>query len=339
MKFSAFALDHALSYRLMTTSAAARGTYFALVNLAFREGWAQGGSAIIPGGARDLASLARATGLRVPELRGAIREGLVEVQGDDLRLEGAYAENLTARGLPEVGFSSSARRPLTAAQLQQRTQAAHRRWGTMPSDGSGLRMSAPEAPHADSMRSDAANDAERPAAPMRAGDVSDAELPAEEGGRGENSKLDNSEHQNSESTLTLGSNRDFETRARVPAGVRRGADVSAGAPLSADVSGMSPDPSEERRRIARNSLARALRRHGLAYTSMAPGHPDPLQEWADFLQGVVGAKNLDDALLAFGAVMAEARARGLQVQFARHVASLAAVGVGALARRRTGGGA
>lgn len=321
MKFSAFDLDHIRSFRLITTSAAARGAYFALVNLGFTEGWADGSGIVIPGGALRLPDLSRATGLRMADLRTAIREGLVVVEGDDLRLSGIYAAGLEARGLTVAVPAPPAPvlQGITPAQRQQRIDAARRRWTRAPH----------AAPQSASLRRRSSDPAEPQAQA--------AESSAEEGGRGENSEHHNSEPQNSEETHSLGSNGDFETRSHASPG----ADASAPAGPNAQEVTTTPAADsasvEARKAAARHALARALRRQGLPYTRTTPQYPDPLQEWADLLQGAVGARTQDEALAAFHAIIAEARARGLQVQFARQATGLASVGAAALARRRAAG--
>lgn len=321
MKFSAFDLDHIRSFRLITTTATARGAYFALVNLAFMEGWADGGGIVITGGALRLSALSRATGLRPVDLRAAIREGLVVVQGNDLHLSGAYAGGLVARGLsPEVAAPAEPlSQGLTPAQRRQRIDAARRRWA--------------RAPHAAPLSASLRRRSSDPAEAQPQG----AESSAEEGGRGENSEPQNSEHQNSESTHSLGSNRDFETRPHASPGADASAPAGPTAQEATTTAAADSASVEARKAAARHALARALRRQGLPYTRTTPQYPDPLQEWADLLQGAVGARSQDEALVAFQAIITEAHARGLQVQFARQAMGLASVGAAALARRRAAG--
>jgi len=347
---------------------AVRCAWHALVDLAFREAAVEGDRGRLLGAATDLRFLARTLNLPAKSITGAIAAGLVAIEDNDLVVVGLKAERLEAWGnespstgpahLPALRVPAS---NLTPAQRTQRTEAARRgaaaRWGRPVPQAvpvaAGLDAGAmPENAGADAGDMPEPMPEDAGAMPEHAG--ADAGSGMILGGRGEEDQEDKN-NQEDKNTKNLEHTHSAligiqNARAGAPAGMRvdAGADAKphagrmpepdAGAmPRDAGTVSASPHAgrtAEAARADARAALARFLRRQGLPAVRATPNHPDPVTEWADLLQGAVGARSRDEGLAALRAMLQEAKVRGLAVQFARHVASLASIGQAEIRRFR-----
>jgi hypothetical protein len=343
---------------------AVRCAWHALVDLAFREAAVEGDRGRLLGAATDLRFLARTLNLPPKGITGAIAAGLASVDGDDLVVVGLKAERLEAWGnespsagpahLPAVRVPPST---LTPAQRAQRTEAARRgaaaRWGRPVA--AGLDAGAmPEHAGVDAgdmperMPEDAGADAGEHAGamPEHAGEHAGSGMGL--GGRGEEEQEDkntkNLEHthsaligiRNASAGASAGMRGDAGADAKPHAGRMPVRDAGA-MPRDAGAGSASPHAgrtAEAERADARAALARFLRRQGLPAVRATPNHPDPVTEWADFLQGVIGARSKDEGLAALGAMLQEANVRGMAVSFARQVASLTTIGQAEIRRFR-----
>ena len=345
---------------------AVRCAWHALVDLAFREAAVEGDRGRLLGAATDLRFLARTLNLPPKGISGAIAAGLVSVEGDDLVVIGLKAERLEAWGnespsagpahLPAVRVPPST---LTPAQRAQRTEAARRgaaaRWGRPVA--AGLDAGAmPEDAGADAgdmselMPEDAGADAGEHAGAMPEHAGADAGSGMLLGGRGEEDQEDKN-NQEDKNTKNLEHTHSAligirDARAGAHASMRGDAKPHAGAmpeknggampeDAGAGTASAHADPATEATRAdARAALTRFLRRQGLPSAQATPSHPDPVTEWADLLQGAVGARSKDEALAALGAMLQKAKMRGMAVSFARQVASLTTIGQAEIRRFR-----